>query len=434
MPMRRVAIIAGALLLCVPSLLACGAPDDASTSANDLPASASSPTPGATDIPRAQSPAATDTPRASATPTSTTPSSPTEAPAPSATARPEAPVIGPSGHYDTVQVAEDGAKHLIPMEDIRHGGPPKDGIPSIDNPQFVTAGDWDGFLASYSDDGLVIGVEVNGIRRAYPFQVLVWHEIVNDSVDGQPLLVTYCPLCGTGIVFVPEIDGVAVEFGVSGKLYNSDLLMYDRLTDSYWSQITGTAVVVELTGTRLDFYPSEIMTWGDWRATYPDSEVLSRETGYDRVYDRDPYDGYYTDGSLMFRVSGFDSRLHSKTRITGVELDDVTFGAYPDEAVAEHGPVNDIDGDIPLLVFADPSSGNNVVAFEREVAGQVLTFSLDGDGLIDAETGTRWSFTGEAIDGPLTGERLAPVLTIKGFWFAWYAFHQDTALWLPETE
>jgi hypothetical protein len=366
------------------------------------------------------------------------------APTPASTSRPTAtvapqvvaapPPIGPSGHYDTVQVAADGTKHLIPLSGVEHGGPPKDGIPSIDNPQFVTAEDWDGFLASYDGDGLVIGVEVNGVRRAYPFQVLVWHEIVNDTIDGVPLLVTYCPLCGTGIVFSPLIDGAPVEFGVSGKLYNSDLLMYDRLTDSYWSQITGTAVVGPLSGTRLDFYPSEIMTWDEWRATYPDSEVLNRETGYDRNYDRDPYGGYYVSSALMFEVSSMDDRLHPKARVTGVELDDVTFGAYPDGAVVEHGPVNDTVGDIPLLVFADPAAGNNVVVFERTVDGQTLTFSFDADALVDAETGTRWSFSGKALDGPLAGEQLRSVTTIKGFWFAWFAFHQETALWLPEAD
>jgi hypothetical protein len=136
----------------------------------------------------------------------------------------------------------------------------------------------------------------------------------------------------------------------------------------------------------------------------------------------------------MFEVSSMDDRLHPKARVTGVELDDVTFGAYPDGAVVENGPVNDTVGDIPLLVFADPAAGNNVVVFERTVDGQTLTFSFDADALVDAETGTRWSFSGKALDGPLAGEQLRSVTTIKGFWFAWFAFHQETALWLPEAD
>jgi hypothetical protein len=349
------------------------------------------------------------------------------------------PVLGPAGHYDTIQLSDDGVKHIVPLHQVIEGGPGKDGIPSIDNPSFVGAERWDEM--GYDDDGLVIGVEVNGQRRAYPFQVLVWHEIVNDSIDGLPLLITYCPLCGTGIAFESRIDddGFPVFFGVSGKLYNSDLLMYDRRTDSYWSQLTGMAVIGELTGTRLAFYPSEIMTWGDWRAAYPDSQVLNRDTGYFAsfdvdMYDADPYPNYYESPSLWFPVAGRDDRLHNKARVTGVELDAVTFGAYPDEAVAEHGPVNDVVGETPLLAVADPAAGNNVLVFERELDGQVLHFSADGDWLFDDETGSRWAFSGAAVDGPLAGAQLRPVVTVKGFWFAWYAFHQDTELWLPEPD
>lgn len=426
MSLKLLILAIGPLIAILALLPACGTDDDTPVPSQAVRPTATAPSQQAPAEPSVPDPTAIPSPAAVAT----------HVPSPTTAASPERlaiPTVGPSGHYDTIQVAEDGTKHLIPLSGIERGGPPKDGIPSIDNPRFVTAEDWDGFLANYDGDGFVIGVEVNGVRRAYPFQVLVWHEIVNDTIDGVPLLVTYCPLCGTGIVFSPLIDGAPVEFGVSGLLYNSDLLMYDRLTDSYWSQITGTAVVGTLTGTRLDFYPSAIMTWDEWRAAYPDSEVLSRETGYDRNYDRDPYGGYYTHSSLMFDVSAIDERLHTKTRVTGVELDAVTFGAYPDVAVAEHGPVNDTVGDVPLLVFADPTSGNNVVAFKRTVNGQVLTFNLDDDGLVDTETGARWSFAGEALSGPLIGAWLEPVITIKGFWFAWFAFHQDTELWLPDT-
>ncbi|MDQ3549847.1 MAG: DUF3179 domain-containing protein [Chloroflexota bacterium] len=339
------------------------------------------------------------------------------------------PVVEPSGHFDTIQVSKAGTKHLIPLAYIADGGPGKDVIPALNGPQFVGAEGWD--EQNYRGTELVIGVEVNGIRRAYPFQVLVWLEIVNDTIAGVPLAVTYCPLCGTGVVFVREIDGLPVLFGVSGKLYNSDLLMFDRRTDSLWSQITGTAVVGELTGMRLEVYPSEIMTWNEWRETYPDSEVLSRDSGSPWFYDVDPYLGYYESRSIWFPVSDRDERLHAKTRVSGVEIDDVTFGAYPDEAVTEHGPVNDILGGVALLVVADPTASNNLVIFERRVGGRELTFRRDGDALVDEETGTRWSFAGEALSGELSGAQLRAIIPIKGFWFAWYAFHQDTELWQP---
>lgn len=342
------------------------------------------------------------------------------------------PTIGPNGHFAEAQVAEDGTRHLIPLDAIRNGGPPKDGIPSIDAPRFAGADTWE--KLGYNGENLVIGVEVNGVRRAYPFQVIVWHEIVNDVVDGKPLLISYCPLCGTGIVFEPEVDGEAVEFGVSGQLYNSDLLMYDRKTDSLWSQVTGTAVVGEATGAVLSLYPSEIMTWDDWQATYPDSEVLTTDTGHTRNYATDPYGDYYEDGDLWFPVSGLDARLPVKERITGVEIDGTAYGAYPDTAVLEHGPVNDTLGDMPLLVVADPDAGNTVRVFERQVEGLTLTFQVSDDGasLVDDETGSHWSFAGEATAGDLAGSRLPEVIPVKGFWFAWFAFHQDTKLWQPQ--
>ncbi len=342
--------------------------------------------------------------------------------------------LGPDGHFREIQVASDGTRYLIPRDEIQSGGPPKDGIPSIDNPQFVGSNAWD--EQELDDEQFVLGVEVDGSHRAYPFQILVWHELVNDTFEGLPILGSYCPLCGSAIAFVRKIDigdsSEVVEFGVSGKLYNSDLLMYDRKTESYWSQITGTAVVGELTGQRLEFYPSELMTWGDWKRAYPDSEVLTRSTGYDRDYDNPPYDGYDASPSIWFPVTGVDDRLHAKTRVTGVEVDPETFGAYPDDAVVEHGPINDEIGGVPLLVVANPEAGNTVGVFRRDSNGRALTFAASASGLSDAETGSVWNLDGEAVSGELAGTFLEPLITIKGFWFAWFAFHPETELWMPD--
>ncbi|CAN5485545.1 DUF3179 domain-containing protein [soil metagenome] len=342
------------------------------------------------------------------------------------------PAIGPDGHFTDIQIFGDGTKHLIPIEEIVEGGPDKDDIPSIDNPQFVGPEHWAD--VDYRDDGWVIGVEVNGERRAYPFQVLVWHEIVNDRFDGVPLLVTYCPLCGSGIVFRREIDPVGVaEFGVTGRLYNSDMLMYDRATNSVWSQLTGTAVIGELTGQRLEIYPSELLTWADFKQAYPDSQVLSRDTGFPRNYDSRPYGAYDETITVAFPVAGRDDRLHPKTRITGVELDGLTFGAYPDNLIREHGPVNtQLDG-VPLLVVSDRQAGGSVRVFERRIGNQPLEFSASDPFLKDEATGSRWNYRGEAITGVLAGSRLTEVKTIRAFWFAWYAFHHETELWQPET-
>ncbi len=202
----------------------------------------------------------------------------------------------------------DGVKHSIPLDKIKGGGPPKDGIPSIDDPIFANVQD-SHFM---SDFDTVIGLKINGEAKAYPLFILVWHEIVNDKVGGTPVSVTYCPLCYTNQVFERVIDGQEVEFGTSGKLYNSNLLMYDRLTDSYWSQALGTAVKGELTGYQLNLVPFDVITWGDWKKLHPDTLVLTTDTGHIRSYATDPYGNYYTEPRIMFPVENNDDRLHPK--------------------------------------------------------------------------------------------------------------------------
>lgn len=228
-----------------------------------------------------------------------------------------------------------------------------------------------------------------------------------------------------------EVDGQVLEFGVSGELYNSDLLMYDRQTDSRWDQINGTCVIGEFAGTRLTFYPSETMTWGDWQETYPDSEVLSNLTGFQRQYDGEPYKAYFESDELLFGVANRDDRLSPKTIVTGVELGDDAFVAYIEEHVVEFGPINDeVDG-IPVLALADPEAGDTIRIFHRDLDGRSLTFETDGNGLIDLETRSTWTFTGEAVSGELAGSRLREARSLSLFWFAWVAFHPETELWNP---
>lgn len=341
------------------------------------------------------------------------------------------PDVGPDGLYTEAQISESGTQYLIPWQNVFSGGVPRDGIPSIDDPLFADKSTWNGF--DFREDGLVIGVEVDGIRRAYPFQVIVWHEIVNDTINGKPILISYCPLCGSAIAFERTVDGEPTEFGVSGLLYNSDLLMYDRTHESLWSQINGSAVVGDQVGKRLEYYPAEIMTWEDWRKTYPGSEVLTTETGAARDYSRDPYENYYFDESLLFpvnRTSEIYDAVHTKSEVTGIEVKGPIYGAFLDRDVREVGRVNEVVGDTPVLVLADPTAGENIVVFDRRVEGEELTFELDEIGLTDNETGSRWSFDGLALEGPLAGAQLSAIIPVKGFWFGWVAFHPMTTLWL----
>ena len=315
----------------------------------------------------------------------------------------------------------NGVKHLIPLDKIKGGGPPKDGIPSIDDPVF--AGVQDSQFMSNSDT--VIGLYINGEARAYPLFILVWHEIVNDTVGGVPVAVTYCPLCYTNQVFERVIGGQEVEFGTSGKLYNSNLLMYDRLTDSYWSQALGLAVKGELTGHELDLVPFDVITWGDWKELYPDTLVLTTDTGHIRSYATDPYGNYYTEPRIMFPVEHSDDRLHPKEIILGFEEDGV-YKAFRQSDAESHVVINDIVGNSSVLVLSMYSENSR--AFDRTVDGKILSFEYDADSdkIFDTLTNSEWNYEGLAVSGDYAGVQLQRIAYSPGFWFEWVAFHPDT--------
>jgi Protein of unknown function (DUF3179) len=215
----------------------------------------------------------------------------------------------------------DFSRHTVPLSEFLSGGPGKDGIPAIDGPTFVSveeAADW------LADREPVIELELDGVARAYPLQILVWHEIVNDEVAGTPVAVTFCPLCNTAIVFDRRHDGRVLDFGTTGNLRHSDLVMYDRQTESWWQQFGGEAVVGELAGAELELVPSRIVAWEDFAARHPDGGVLSRETGFGRDYGRNPYAGYDdVDSGPFFPAAGADDdRLLPKERVVFVELGD----------------------------------------------------------------------------------------------------------------
>ncbi|MBI2012810.1 DUF3179 domain-containing protein, partial [Candidatus Curtissbacteria bacterium] len=231
---------------------------------------------------------------------------------------------------------EQKMKAKIPLGRLRSGGPPKDGIPSIDNPQFVTSSEAEKFLKS---DDPVLGLVYKGIVRAYPHRIMNWHEIVNDTLPssgqaaGDPILVTYCPLCFTGIAFERKIDGQETTFGVSGKLYNSNLVMYDRSSETLWNQLGGEAIIGKHVGKKLKQIPLETILWRDWKTKHPNTQVLSTDTGYNRNYDANPYEGYETNQDT-FGTEFEDERLHPKAKIWGIEIDG-QFKAYSDEALRQ---------------------------------------------------------------------------------------------------
>ncbi|MGH9152081.1 MAG: DUF3179 domain-containing protein [Acidimicrobiales bacterium] len=350
----------------------------------------------------------------------------------------------PSPREDVPSALDDPDDHRLPAplvdtDEIISGGPPPDGIPPIDEPKFQAVGtvDW------LEDEEPVLALEVDGEWRAYPVQVLTWHEIVNDTIAGKPVAVTYCPLCNTAIAFDRRVEGRILDFGTSGKLYRSALVMYDRQTESLWTHFTGGAVAGLLTGTELRAFPMSTVSWADFRTTAPDDAlVLSRDTGHSRDYGRNPYPGYDDVNTSPFLFEGeVDGRLAAKERVVGIESGGEAVAVLT-SALAEERVVEVELGGEAVTVWWKPGTasaleGRSVAAgrdvgatgvFRSVLDGKKLAFTADGDRFVDDATNSSWDIFGRATSGPLEGKRLEPVPHVDTFWFAWAAYLPDTSL------
>lgn len=207
------------------------------------------------------------------------------------------PVSIPSGPG---QKPFDVTRHVIPLNQIQAGGPPKNGIPALQHPAFTSASEADSFL---KQEDIVLGIEFTGTAKAYPVRILNWHEVVNDDVGEQPVVVSWCPLCGSGIVYDPRADGHRYTFGVSGLLYQQNLLLFDYETESLWSQFRGRAVAGPLSGASLPLLAANLATWRSWKSDHPQTLVLSFDTGYKRDYSRDPYRDFPLDRRMALVIS-----------------------------------------------------------------------------------------------------------------------------------
>lgn len=323
-------------------------------------------------------------------------------------------------------VGEEEESSIIPLDQIVSGGPPPDGIPSIDNPKFISVQEADRNL---EDSELVLGLNINGDVRAYPLQIMVWHEIVNDKVGNTPVAVTYCPLCFTNQVFNRTMnDGKTLEFGTSGKLYNSNLVMYDRTTKSLWSQAMAQGIVGKFAGIKLERVPFDVAYWKEWKQLYPESKVLSTDTGSSRPYGADPYGDYYTNGDVLFPVSGGDDRLGLKEIVIGFE-NEGQHKAYKLQEIEDKKVINDKVNGKPVVLFS--LYPFMVRSYDPVVEGQILEFNynIKGINFVDKQTSSLWNFEGKAISGQMKGKQLTRLPFDEGFWFEWIAFHAETELY-----
>lgn len=340
--------------------------------------------------------------------------------------------------FSRQQWSTDFSRSTVPLGEIESGGPPKDGIPPIDHPQFVTTAEASASLAA---DEPVMVVRRGSDARAYPLQILIWHEIVNDTVGGEPVVVTYCPLCNTALALRRTFEGQVLDFGTTGNLRHSDLVMYDRQTESWWQQATGEGIVGTFAGKRLEFVPASIVAYGDFKTAYPEGRVLSPPAGSRRPYGTNPYVEYDSGSPFLF-AGRVDGRLHATERVVAVVLDGQAV-AYPFPVLARERVVNDQAGGTPLVVLFKPGTRSALdadviresrevgagVVFGRRVEGRTLTFRADGDGPVDIETGSRWDITGRAVSGPLAGAQLEPLVHGNHFWFAWAVFRPETRVY-----
>jgi len=303
---------------------------------------------------------------------------------------------------DSASWKTDFSKHTVPLSEFMSGGPGKDGIPAIDEPKFVSVDEADEWL---EDREPVIELELEGEARAYPIQILIWHEIVNDTVAGRPVAVTFCPLCNTALVFDRELDGQVLDFGTTGNLRSSDLVMYDRQTESWWQQFGGDAVVGELAGAELEHIPARIVAWEDFAARHPGGDVLSRDTGHNRAYGANPYRGYddVDSGPLFGAGNSDDDRLAPKERVVFIERGDDAV-AVPFTALEKLGRVEVEVGGESLEVIWVPgvrSALDSTNIFEGRTVGSADVRSLDSD---------------------------APAAFDTPFWFAVAAFRPDVRI------
>jgi hypothetical protein len=318
----------------------------------------------------------------------------------------------------------------IPESQLFNGGPGRDGIPALTTPEFGTQAQ-----SGFSDNTRVLGLVINDEARAYPLPIFWWHEVINDRLGGDNVLISYCPLTASGLAFDPTVQGELRNFGVSGLLFENNLVMFDRTNESLWNQLLLGAQCGPDRGASLARLPITETTLGRWMALHPQSTVVTQNTGFDRQYSVYPYGDYavLSNAETLFPSSGWSNERPPKEPVLGVR-EAGRNKAYPFGELSDLGDAvavnDDFAGRAVLITYEGSSS--TAVAFDRTIDSQVLTFSVVDSTdfiLVDSETGSEWNALGQAIAGPLQGSELEPVSdSYQLFWFAWSVYHPDTEI------
>ncbi|MCK5279584.1 MAG: DUF3179 domain-containing protein, partial [Cyclobacteriaceae bacterium] len=310
---------------------------------------------------------------------------------------------------------------LIPLNEVLDGGPGKDGIPALENPENKGINQ----ITFLSDNDLVVGFQFGDQVRAYPHKILDWHEIINDELNGKKVAITYCPLTGTGIAWSRNINGKTTTFGVSGLLYNSNLIPYDRLTDSNWSQLRLDCVNGQLLGDTIETFHLVETKWKTWKEMFPNSSVVTSNTGYGRDYNRYPYGDYKTNNSkLLFPVTPKDDRLAGKERVLGLILNGKAkvyrFSLFEKQTKLIHFQFEGKN-----LIVIGSRNKNFIVAFENNLNGEERTFTAidEGENIMQDDKGNKYNLFGMITDGVDKGNKLASTTSFMGYWFSFGAFY-----------
>ncbi len=332
------------------------------------------------------------------------------------------------------------SKSNIDYSELISGGPPKDGIPAILSPEFEKPGE----AAAWLDEKEpLILVDIGHTAKGYPLQILIWHELVNDKIGTTPVLVSFCPLCYSTIVFDRRIDGNELYFGVSGLLRKSDLVMYDFQTESFWQQFTGEAIAGDFTGRQLTVLKSQLISFEDFWNNYPDGFILSKNTGYKRDYGSNPYLGYDSPAQKPFMFNGeYKKDIPPNEKVIGVKIGD-SAKAYPYSISMEEKVINDsLNGKnfvvfhkkgtysvLDQIVITQSKDAGSTGIFDRTANGDTLNFYYINNKFKDYETGSTWNILGKAISGKLLGYQLKRIHSGDYFAFAWFAFHPSSKIY-----